>query len=188
MEINEEEAWKVLITIDPEEDGIDEVILRLRDRILKEFPLLDKKLRYQEWKSYLWEVGAENDKRVIQAREELEKVEEELHNLPMDPPNYQDKQRDFDIALDNLMGIKSVVVRELLKDDDKKLKHQKWQNYLWGVGAEEDKRVIQAREELEKFKEELGLPDYQFKQSDYYIALDNLMNIKRVVVKELLKE
>ena len=115
MEINEEEAWKVLITIDPEEDGIDEVMLQLRDRILKEFPLLDEKLKYQEWKDYLWEVGAEEDKRVIKAREELEKVEEELHNLPMDVPNYLDRQEGFDIALDNLMGIKSVVVRELLK-------------------------------------------------------------------------
>ena len=113
MEINEEEAWKVLIEIDPDESG--KVMLRLRDRILKEFPLLDKKLKYQEWKDYLWEVGAEEDKRVIQAREELEKVEEELHNLPMDVPNYVEMQSSFDVALDNLMGIKSVVVRELLK-------------------------------------------------------------------------
>lgn len=114
MKINEEEAWEVLITIDPDESG--KLLLKLRDRILKEFPLLGKKLRYQEWKDYSWEVGAEDDKRVIQAREELEKLEEELHNLPMDVPNYLDKQRGFDIALDNLMCIKSAVVREILKE------------------------------------------------------------------------
>ena len=113
MEINEEEAWKVLITIDPDES--DKNMLQLGDRILKEFPLLDKKLKYQEWKNYLWEVGAEEDKRVIQAREELEKLEEELHNLPMDVSNYLERQRGFNIALDDLMGIKSVVVRELVK-------------------------------------------------------------------------
>ena len=117
MEINEEEAWKVLIAIGAEEeDENDEVTLRLRDRIIKEFPLIDKKLKDQKWRSYLWEVYAENDKRVIKAREELEKIEEELYNLPMDVPNYLDKQRGFDIALDNLIGIKSVIVREILKE------------------------------------------------------------------------
>ena len=117
MEINEEEAWKILLEIDPDPDESGKLLLNLRDRILEEFPLLDKKLKYQEWKDYLWEVGAEEDKRVIKAREELEKVEEELHNLPMDVPNYLDRQRGFDVALDNLMGIKSVIVRELLRDN-----------------------------------------------------------------------
>ena len=109
VEINEEEAWKVLIEIDPDESG--EVLLKLKDRILKKFPLLDKRLKDQEWRSYLWEVGAEEDKRVIQAREELEKFKEEL-GLPDD----QFKQSGFYIALDKLMNIKKVVVRELLKE------------------------------------------------------------------------
>lgn len=109
MEINEEEAWKILIKIDPDESG--KGMLRLRNKILEEFPLLDKKLKYQEWKNYLWEVGAEEDIRVIKARDELENFDEELGL-----PDYQFKQSDFYIALDNLMGIKSVVVEELLKE------------------------------------------------------------------------
>ena len=109
VEINEEEAWKVLIEIDPDESG--EVLLKLKDRILKKFPLLDKRLKDQEWRSYLWEVGAENDKRVIQARGELEKFKEELGL-----PDNQFKESGYYIALDNLMNIKRVVVRELLKE------------------------------------------------------------------------
>ena len=37
MKINEEEAWKILMAIEPEEDENDEVTLRLRDRIIKEW-------------------------------------------------------------------------------------------------------------------------------------------------------
>ena len=116
MKINEEEAETILSSLGDEDGEISERELKLEKRIRQEFPAIDKKLKYQEWKDYLWEVGAEEDKRVIQAREELEKVEVELHNLPMDVPDYLDKQRGFDIALDNLMGIKSVIVREWLKE------------------------------------------------------------------------
>jgi len=109
MEINEEEAWKVFLAI--ESDESDKVMLRLRIRILEEFPLIDEKLKYQEWQNYLWEVGAEDDNRVIQARAELEKSEEELGL-----PDKQFKQSDFYVALDNLMHTKRLVVEELLKE------------------------------------------------------------------------
>ena len=112
MKINEEEAWIIYHAL--KKEGKQE--LKIKVRIMKEFPLIYENLREKAWHNYLWEVGAEEDNRVIKRRDELENIFEELHNLPVDLPDYKDKQSNFYVVLDDILRIKQVVVQELLKE------------------------------------------------------------------------
>lgn len=112
MKINEEEAWIIFHALERKD-------LKLKVRIMKEFPLIYEKLREKVWHNYLWEVGAEGDNRVIKRRDELENIYKELHNLRMSSPDYQDKQSNFYVVLNDIMRIKQVVVQELLKKKKK---------------------------------------------------------------------
>jgi hypothetical protein len=83
---------------------------------MKEFPFIYEKLREKVWHNYLWEVGAEEDKRVIKRRDELENIFEELRNLHVDSSDYKDKQSNFYVVLSDILRIKQVIVQELLKE------------------------------------------------------------------------
>ena len=115
MKIDEEEAWIIYHALKKE----DKQELKIKVRIMKEFPLIYEKLREKVWHNYLWEVGAEKDERVIKRRDEVEKIAEELRNLPVDSPDYHDKQSNFCVVLNDIMRIKQVIVQELLKEGDK---------------------------------------------------------------------
>ena len=109
MKINEEEAWIIYHALERKD-------LKIKVRIMKEFPLIYEKLKIKVWHNYLWEVGAEEDNRVIKRRDELENIHEELRNLPVDSPDYKDKQSNFYVVLDDILHIKQVIVQELLRE------------------------------------------------------------------------
>ena len=107
MEISEEEAWVVYSTLGDEDGEMSEKELNLEKRIRKEFPDIDEKLKKSEHRNHLWEYEVEDDKRVREAREKLEK-------------HTSEHQNNFDVILNEFMNLKRTVLHELLEKEERK--------------------------------------------------------------------
>jgi len=101
MEIDQKEALTILSSLGDEDGEITEEELKLEKRIREEFPVIDKGLKERERRNHFWEYEAEGDKRVIEAREKLNKIPSDEHY----------------IALNKFMNLKRVVYHELLEKD-----------------------------------------------------------------------
>ena len=73
MGINGKEAVVILSALGDEDGEITEAEQNLEKRIRKEFPVIGEALKKREYKNHLWEHEVEDDKRVREAREKLEK-------------------------------------------------------------------------------------------------------------------
>ena len=104
MGINQKEALTIILAFGDEDGEITEEELKLEKRIREEFPIIDKGLKERERRNHFWEHEAEGDKRVIEAREKLNKTIPEHHS----------------IALNEFMNRKREVYHELLEKDTEK--------------------------------------------------------------------
>ena len=104
MEISEEEAETILSSLGDEDGEITEKETKLEERIRQEFPAIDEALKKSEHRNHLWEYEVEDDKRVREAREKLEK-------------HTSEHQNNFDVILNEFMNLKQEVLHELLKKE-----------------------------------------------------------------------
>ena len=102
MEINEEEAETILSSLGDEDGEITEKELKLEKRIRQEFPIIDGRLKKSERRAHLWEHEVEQDKRVKEARKELDECKTE---------------KNFFFRLNDVMTIKRKVLHELLEKE-----------------------------------------------------------------------
>ena len=98
MEISEEEAETILSSLGDEDGEITEKDTKLEERIRQEFPAIDEALKKSEHRDHLWEYEVEDDKRVKEAREKLEKT-------------------FSDVVLKKFMNLKQEVLHELLEKE-----------------------------------------------------------------------
>ena len=98
MEISEEEAETILSSLGDEDGEITEKETKLEERIRQEFPAIDERLKKGEHRDHLWEHEVEDDKRVKEAREKLEK-------------------HFSDVVLKEFMNLKQDVLHELLEKE-----------------------------------------------------------------------
>ena len=103
MEINQEEAETILGSLGDEDGEITEEETKLEERIRQEFPAIDEGIKKAEHRDHLWQYEVEDDKRVKEAREKLEK---------------HFSEKDFDAILHEFMGLKRKVQHELLKKEE----------------------------------------------------------------------
>lgn len=102
MEINQKEALTILSSLGDEDGGITEEEIKLKKRIREEFPAIDEAMKKSERREYLWEHEVEDDKRVREAREKLDK-------------HAANHEKDFGIIIKEFMNLKLKVLRELLE-------------------------------------------------------------------------
>jgi len=105
MEIDQEEASTILSALGDEDGAIAEKELKLEKRIREEFPAIDEELKKSERRDHLWEYEVEDDKRVREVREKLEKTTSE-------------HPQNFDIILNEFMNLKRKVLHELLEKEE----------------------------------------------------------------------
>lgn len=99
MEISEEEAETILSSLGDEDGEITEKETKLEERIRQEFPAIDERLKKSDH-DHLWEYEVEDDKRIREAREKME------------------KKPFSDVVLKEFMNLKREVLRELLKKEE----------------------------------------------------------------------
>ena len=107
MEISEEEAETILSSLGDEDGEIREKETNIEKRIRKEFPAIDEALKKSEQRDHLWEHEVEDDERVKEVRENLEKFHEE-------------RQKKYDVLLSAFMNLKRKVLHELLEKETPK--------------------------------------------------------------------
>ena len=107
MKITEEEALTILASLGDEDGEITEEEIKLEKRIRQEFPVIDEDSKKSEHRDHLWQYEVEDDKRVREAREKLEK------HTSLD----DEHQKRFDVALNEFMTLKREVLHELLEKE-----------------------------------------------------------------------